>query len=322
MKFFRILTQTACCGVFFMSCACSMLGGGDEPDDPMAGLDAYKQAGGHIAGSVEDAAEGTLPSGAAAQVSISSAEITPEEDIVWAPEDDNVPMPGGLDKLWENPENTSWHESYVEASKLSRQNGKPLLIWFTDSAKSPLCRLLDKDLFSNDGFESWASKRLVRVKMDENIKVKDRSKMTIGEYTDLVVRRKNYIEKLKQRYKVKGHPTVLILSPSGKVVARYRGYKKGTVDYYWGRMKHDVSEAEDDYGAWREKLEKRGYRMWTSRDGRKTFAKLYRFKPGKVTLIDPDGHRGTTSFARLSDADQAWIMLQKKKYEAKKKKRR
>jgi thioredoxin-related protein len=301
-------------GVLF---SCSPWGKSEESEDPMAGMDAYKKAGGRVAGFE---AETALPTGSVATVSLSSGEgITSEDDIVWAPEDDNVPMPGGLEDFWKHAENKSWNISYVEATKQARRTGKPLMIWFTDSSRSALCRMLSDDLFSTGTFDRWAAKRLVRLRMDETIKVENREKMNIGKYNDLVIRRRNYILKLKKRYKVSGYPTVLILSPGGKVVARYRGYKKNSSDYYWGRMKHDVEKAEEDYGAWREKMEKRGYRMWTSRDGRQTFAKLYRFKPGKVTLIDPDGHRGTSSFRKLCDADQAWIMLEKKKYEARRK---
>jgi hypothetical protein len=293
--------------VFCSLVSCGQFGKPDAQEDPLAGLDAYKNAGGRVGGMDE-----SMASGASVNVTVSSAGITDESDIVWAPEDENVPMPGGLEDLWKAPENKSWHTSYTESTRQSKQSGKPLLIWFTDTAHSPLCRKLSADLFSNSGFDGWASKRLVRLRVDSTISAKEKSE-NIG------AKKHNYIVKLKKRYKVMGSPTVLILSPKGAVVGRYRGYKKDSADYYWSRMKQDVNKAEDDYGAWREKLEKRGYRLWTSRDGRKTFAKLYRFKLGKVILIDPDGHRGTTSFGKLSDADQVWLMLEKKKYEARQK---
>ncbi len=298
--------MVAGCGIgLFVLSSCSPFGKSDA-EDPMAGVDAYRRAGGHMSGGITD---GGLPSGSDVNVSVSSAGVTADDDIVWAPEDDNVPMPGGLADLWKRPENKSWHTSYTEAMQQSRHTGKPLLLWFTDTAHSPLCRKLSDDLFSNPEFDGWASLELVRLRVDSTIPHKERRE-------DIGARKLKYIEKLKKRYKVSGHPTVLILSPRGAVVARYRGYKKNSSDYYWGRMKGDVAKAQKDYGAWREKLEKRGYRVWTSRNGRKTFAKLYRFQPGKVTLIDPDGKRGVTSFRKLSDADQAWVMLQKKKHDA------
>ncbi|MCP5535938.1 MAG: thioredoxin family protein [Akkermansiaceae bacterium] len=296
--------------------SCSLLGGGNKAskDDPY-GLGAYQSAGGRVAG-MGPATAGVSPGGGASAGAASgspgkAAGITRDEDIVWAPENPDEAIGGGLEELWKQPENKTWHMSYKEAAQQSRQTGKPLLIWFTDSAQSPLCRRLSDELFSTSDFESWATSTLVRLRVDTTIPPKERN-------TDLGVRKSRYVEQLKKRYSVHGHPTVVLLLPSGEVHASYRGYKKGDSDYYWARLKQAVVKAEESYGKWREKYEQRGYRLWTSRDGQKTFAKLYRFQPGSVTLIDPDGKRGTTSFKRLSDADQAWILLQKKKYDARK----
>lgn len=292
------------------------MGGGQKEDDDPYGMGAYQKAGGRIGGFAgAGAASAGVTSAAGAGVRggapTSGAGITPEDKIHWAPEDPDKPIGGGLEQLWEQPENKSWHTSYKEAAQQSRQNGKPMMIWFTDSMHSPLCRKLSDELFSKSEFEGWATESLVRLRVDATIPAKEK-------YTDLGVRKSKYVQELKKRYSVHGYPTVLLLMPGGEVHARYRGYRKGGSEFYWARLKQAVVKAEEGYGKWREKYESRGYRLWTSRDGRKTFAKIYRFKPGSVTLIDPDGKRGTTSFRKLSDADQAWILLQKKKYDAQK----
>jgi len=267
-----------------------------------SGLDAYRAAGGRISGL------GAFETNAGiARVTVKpGAGIAPERDIVWAPADPDLPIPG--EEFWQKTESKSWHVSHTEASRYSRQSGKPLLIWFTDSAHSPLCRRLSSELFSKSNFEKWAKSRIVRLRVDSTLQGPQR-------YQDIGIRKQKFVEKLKRRYDVHGHPTVVVVSPTGAVIESYRGYKKGNSDYYWGRIKQAVLISEKEYGAWREKLEARGYRMWENRSGRKTLAKLYRFRPGKVTLIDPDGNRGTTSLNNLSDADQRWISLQKKRHE-------
>ena len=293
--------------------SCSLLErGGGQPENDLRGLTAYQQAGGRVVGMdemaiVQVASEGGPTSGSPPR----AAGITPEEDIVWAPENPEEAIGAGLEKLWKQPGNKTWYQSYSQASQQSRQMGKPMLIWFTDSMFSPNCRRLSEELFSTREFESWASKNLVRLRVDTTISSQEKQ-------TDIGARKIEYAKKLNKRYGVHGYPTVFILMPGGEVSTQYRGYKTGNSDYYWARMKQAVLMAQEAYGEWREKFERRGYRLWTSRDGRKTFAKLYRSRPGSVTLIDPDGKRGTTSFKRLCDADQAWIMLQKKKYEASK----
>lgn len=286
----------------------SLVGGGKKSggEQLLTGLEAYQKAGGRISG----VGEATASVSGTAQLGGATAGITKNEDIVWAPENPDEDFGSGMEELWKKPENIAWHISYIEAMRQARETGKPVLVWFTNSARSPLCRALSNELFSNEGFDGWASKRIVRLRIDENIKGESKGENTW-------TKKQNYIKDLKTKYRVHGHPTVIILSPSGGSIAQYRGYKKGNPDYYWGRLKSSISKAEDDYGAWREKLEKRGYRMWTSRQGRKTFAKLYRFRDSKVTLIDPDGKRGTTSFNKLSEADQTWIISEKQKYDLK-----
>jgi hypothetical protein len=292
------------------------MGGANKKDDDPYGLGAYTEAGGRIGGfgGATAAAAGVASvagGGARGGSPISGAGITRDEDIVWAPENPDEAIGGGLEQLWKQPENKSWHMSYQVAAQQARQNGKPMMIWFTDSMHSRLCRILSEELFSKSEFEGWTTEKLVRLRVDATVPAKEK-------HSDLGVRKSKYVKQLKKRFAVHGHPTVLLLMPGGEVHARYRGYKKGTSDYYWARLKQAVVKAEEGYGKWREKYERRGYRLWTSRDGRKTFAKLYHFNPGSVTLIDPDGKRGTTSFRKLSDADQAWVLLQKKKYEARK----
>jgi len=307
---FFSLSSLVVCGLLSLT-SCGLIGGKDkkkpaEGEKPLTGMEAYQRAGGRIAGVSGVGAGG---GGATATVSPSAMGITPEADIHWAPEDPDVPMGGGIEQLWKQPENKSWYVSHTEALRYARESGKPVLIWFTDSARSPLCKALNTELFSNSGFDGWASKNIIRLRVDNVIRGVRKEE---HEWTE----KRNYIDALKKRYKVLGHPSVYVLTPSGAVQDRFRGYKKGTPDYFWGRIKSAVSKAENDYGKWREKYEKRGYRLWTNRKGRKTFAKLYRFHSGSVTLVDPDGNRGTTTIKKLSDADQTWIMEQKRQYDA------
>jgi len=277
----------------------------------LAGLKAYENAGGRVTKSFDDIAAGNVATG----VPLTTVGITPQEDIVWAPENPDEEIEGGLESLWKQPENVSWHTDYKTAIRQARETGKPVMIWFTNSARSPTCKSLSHELFSSNDFNNWASEKVIRLRLDEAGGANNSSSGGARTGGNAWTEQKNYYEKLKKKYKALGTPTVLILSPSGSSLAKYRGYKKGDRDYYWGRMKSAVSQAESDYGVWREKLEARGYRLWSNRQGRKIFAKLNRFKQDKVTLIEPDGKRGSTSLSKLSDADQAWILQEKKKYD-------
>jgi len=273
-----------------------------------ADLQQYIKAGGRVTSSEQ------APNITAGVVSASTARdlgITAAEDVVWAPEDPNKAIGEGLETLWEKPESKLWHKDYKEASRLSESSGKPLLIWFTDTVKSSICRKLNDELFNTKDFDEWAGDNIIRLTIDTHFG-------TTGLLKDYEIKKLEEIKALKKRFSIMGSPTVLILAPQGSVIEKYRGYKTGDSVYYWGKIRHTVEIAMKKYGQWREKLEKKGYRMWTSRGGVKVFAKLSRYQPGKVTLTQPNGKRGITSFKKLSDQDQAWVLLQKKKYEQKK----
>ena len=109
-----------------------------------------------------------------------------------------------------------------------------------------------------------------------------------------------------------GYPSLIFLSPSGEVIGRYRGYKRGEADFLWGQLKHAEAVSAEAYKGWRAGLEKKGYREWQDRKERKIFAKLTSYNKGTLTFIEPDGTRSRTQETSLSDKDRAWIAEQKK----------
>ena len=123
---------------------------------------------------------------------------------------------------------------------------------------------------------------------------------------------RDYVNRLKKQYKVLGYPSLILCNPSGEVIGRYRGYKRGQKDYYWGVLKQGEASSASAYQAWRSGLEKKGYREWQDRKERKVFAKLVSYSNGTLILIQPDGTRCRTEETKLCDQDRAWIAEQKK----------
>jgi thioredoxin-related protein len=237
--------------------------------------------------------------------------ITPEEDIVFTdPDNPDAGLPE-LATLLSNAKRGPWEESETIAKQRSAREGKPLLIWFTDSATSPMCKALSQELFSTNDFGNWATEKLVRLRVDANLKITDPD-LDLGSSEDRRVAIKNYGAELKKRYKVMGYPSLILVSPSGEVVGRYRGYKRGDADFLWGQLKHGEAVSSEAYKGWRAGLEKKGYREWQDRKDRKIFAKLTSYSKGTLTFIEPDGTRSKTQEENLSDKDRAWIAEQKK----------
>jgi thioredoxin-related protein len=237
--------------------------------------------------------------------------ITPEADIVYTdPDHPEVGIPE-LATLLAAPKRGPWEVSSTIARQRSAREGKPLLIWFTDSQSSPMCKALSQELFSTNEFGDWATDKLVRLKVDANVDFDDRD-MNLIEKGNKTYDIKNYNDELKKRYKVMGFPSLIMLSPSGEVVGRYRGYKRGDSEYLWGQLKHAEAVSSEAYKGWRAGLEKKGYREWQDRKERKVFARLTSYSNGTLTLIEPDGTRSRTQEANLSDKDRGWITEQKK----------
>lgn len=235
---------------------------------------------------------------------------TPRDEIAWTDADNpNAGIPE-LENLMAAPKKGPWEESETIARQIAAREGKPILIWFTDSARSPMCKVLSSELFGTKEFGKWAEKRLVRLRIDSNVSVDDPG-ISLDQKITRQSELKTYVKKLKKRYKVLGSPSVLLLNPSGEVISRYRGYKRGEADYYWGLIKQGEAASSHAYKSWRQSLEGKGYREWEGHRGRKVFAKLANYSGGTLVLIEPGGERYKTSEARLSSRDRKWIEEQK-----------
>ena len=293
--------------------SCAKLGIGDKPEAPKpaspfgaSGIPPELRASGSDPGTPVVAGSNVTPKP-------QTLNLTPEEEIVFTdPDNPDATLPELTDILSAAPKRRGpWEDSETIARQRASREGKPLLIWFTDSARSPMCKAISQDLFSKPEFEAWASEKLVRLRIDANIQVKDPD-ISLAEKDDRYLGMKHYVARMKKTYKVLGHPSLILLNPSGEVVGRYRGYKRGDGDYFWGLIKQGEAVSANAYQEWRKSLEKKGYREWSDRKERKIFAKLIHYSKGTLTFIEPDGTRSRTHEDKLSDADQEWIDQQKK----------
>ncbi len=237
--------------------------------------------------------------------------LTAEKDIVYTDPDNPEAGIPELSTSLAAPRRGPWEESETIARQRSVREGKPLLIWFTDSQTSPMCRALSEELFATTEFGGWATENLVRLKIDANVVVADPD-------LDLIARDNrafdisHYVKAITKRYKVMGYPALIMLSPNGEVVGSYRGYKRGEAELLWGKLKHAQAVSIEADKGWRAGLEKKGYREWQDRRERKIFARLISYSDGTLTFIEPDGGRSRTQETNLSDKDRQWIADQKK----------
>jgi thioredoxin-related protein len=181
------------------------------------------------------------------------------------------------------------------------------MIWFTDSKRSPLCKTLSNELLGKSDFGDWANQNVIRFRVDQSALASTDVKM------DAEVAAASHVLAMKSKYKVKGSPTILLLSPRGNQIARYRGYKPGTSATLWGQLKYSVGIGNKEYQDWLKSLQKQGYRIWRDQNNRQILAKLVKYNQGELSLIEPDGGQLQTKEKSLSAEDRAWIAAEKKK---------
>jgi len=228
-----------------------------------------------------------------------------EKDLLWTdPDNPEAELVHMQEVTTEGTGRQPWGVSFTEGKRSGMRTGKPLVVWFTDSKRSPMCGALSAEVFSTAEFKEWAEDEVVRVRLDFSVK---------GENEDDRLRKRDYLEKLKERYRVLGTPAVRVMAPDGTVTGRYRGYQPSYGKFYFDRMKRDVEAARRHHEEWVAHQKRRGYRTWTDDQGRTLFAKLLRYLEGEMILAEPDGRRVRALERNLSAADRAWIEREKGK---------
>jgi len=118
-----------------------------------------------------------------------------------------------------------WLIQHEQAVEQSRKTGRPILAYFTGSDWCEWCAKLDRQVFETPVFARWAAEHVVLLKLDFPEK-KKQSKQ---------IRKQN--AELKDRYHIKGFPTVLLLDAGGKVLAK-TGFRPGGAEKWTDHASH------------------------------------------------------------------------------------
>ncbi len=239
--------------------------------------------------------------------------IVAEENLVFTdPDNPDAGIPELTELLVQPTRRGPWEESETVARRRAMRENKPMMIWFTDSARSPMCKALGEELFATPEFNDWADEHLVRLRIDTNLANVGRDLSTIDEGEAMRDEVRHYNQGLRKRFRILGNPSVVMLDAEGRVLTRYRGYRRGEAEVFFGKIRHTESIAAKNNESWRKNMESRGYREWSDARGSKTiFARLLQFHEGTLVLVEPDGTRSRTRETHLSAADRAWIAAEK-----------
>ncbi len=126
-------------------------------------------------------------------------------------------------------EASNWETDFKKASSIAKTSGKYLLLDFSGSDWCGWCIRLEKEVFSQDAFKDFAKENLVCVLVDFP-SAKEQTKELKQQNQDLA-----------RKYKIKGYPTIIILSPDGKHVGK-TGYLQGGPKEYARNLKKIIED--------------------------------------------------------------------------------
>lgn len=107
---------------------------------------------------------------------------------------------------------TGWDDNYDKALAEAKEGNKLVLLDFTGSDWCGWCVKLDEEVFSKTDFKKFAKENLVLVELD---------------YPHSKRQTKKLVEQnlaLKDKFQVRGFPTLIVVDAEGKEQARWGGY--------------------------------------------------------------------------------------------------
>lgn len=117
-----------------------------------------------------------------------------------------------------------WERHPGKAMREAREKDRPLLVLFTALAWSDNAKKLGDEVFLSRTFNDFAREKLV---------------MTFLDYPQSISSAPESMQMMKERYRVTGYPTILLLDHKGKEIWRKSGYVPGKAQDYFD----DLSEA-------------------------------------------------------------------------------
>ena len=109
----------------------------------------------------------------------------------------------------------NWLTDLPKSLEQAKAEKKVVLVNFTGSDWCGWCKRLDKEVFTTTEFKEYATKNLVLVEADFPERKKQSSEL------------KKANDGLKNKYKVDGFPTLVVLNGEGREMGRQVGYLEG-----------------------------------------------------------------------------------------------
>jgi len=133
-------------------------------------------------------------------------------------------------------EELSWHTDLQKAISLSQKEKKPMMLFFTGSDWCGWCHKLQKEVFYQDAFKTWAKENVILVEVDFPSRNGEAFKKQSEE-----TRQQNNL--LQQQFSVRGYPTVWFVKPEKTKEGKVNLAQLGQTGYVAGGAQNWVDGA-------------------------------------------------------------------------------
>lgn len=191
----------------------------------------------------------------------------------------------------DDPDSAWWEINPHYAFDRAQREQKPLMLLFTGIWNTQAMGL-SQEVFSTKSFNEYVKENLVICYLNYERSITD---------NPLVLRR------LKEKFKVRGYPNVLIFNPNGEVERGIRGYRTGRPVDYFQQLKTACMPVLESIKVQKEELKTKGFRDWSNYLGKLVFARFVRHDGTLVSLQDVSGQKWTVKINDLSPDDQKLV---------------
>jgi len=122
-----------------------------------------------------------------------------------------------------------WITDFGQAASYAKNSGLPILLYFTGSDWCPPCIRLKDEVFSKQEFKDYAKESLILLELDFPRDKPQSNEMREANAT------------LRDRFKVTGYPTVILMDGNEQEIAR-TGYRPGGATAYIAHLKSLLTE--------------------------------------------------------------------------------
>jgi len=191
----------------------------------------------------------------------------------------------------DDPESAWWEINPSYAFARAQREQRPLMLLFT-GVWNTQAMALSEEVFSTKSFNEYVKENLVICYLN---------------YPRNQTDAPDSLRRLKDKFKVRGYPNVLIFNPNGEVEKGIRGYRPGRPVDYFNTLKADCVPVLESIKVQKSQMVRSGFREWSNYLGKAIFARFVKHDMQYVALQDASGTEWIIKINDLAPEDQKLV---------------